>query len=308
MTIYYYADGLKYFTVEKNPVRKDIKDKEGDQYVTVGSSLGGMCVSPFIRWTPCCEKLFRKYKAYHITLPDISSAPNRDLGFVNDLPACKSLRIQNGDEIDLSPLAGNRNLESLDLCWPARYKPFDFTTLPNLRQCWVPLCPELRSILQCRQLVSLSLEGGRHEGILHLETLPALEEFICVNVRGLKGVVFHPNVRLRSLELSYLRNIESCEPLEAITQELRVVELDHVPRMKIEWLAQAEKVECISLRLGPIPSIKFLSGLKNLRILDLFGSKVMDGDLSFRDSLVGEHDKKLWSTGKRWRRPKMPKR
>jgi hypothetical protein len=31
-------------------------------------------------------------------------------------------------------------------------------------------------------------------------------------------------------------------------------------------------------------------------VLDLFGSKVKDGDLSFRDSLKGELDSTLWSS------------
>ena len=303
----YYLDGLKYFTLVKKPNRKYRTDKETGQLVHISDSVFGITVAPAVRWTRFCEKLFRRFKANSITLRHISSAPNKDLGFINALPECKCLRILNGDEIDLSPLAGNRSLQRLDLCWPARYKPFNLRSLPNLRQCKIPICAELRSFLECSQLVSLCLEGGRHDGVLGLETLPQLEEFICVNVRGLRGVKFHPEVRLRALTLAYLRDFEYCDPMEAITQELRVVELDRVPRFKIEWLAKAEKLECIALRLGPIPTIKFLGGLKHLRILDLFGSKVMDGDLSIRDSLVGEHDKKLWSTGKRWRQPKMPR-
>ena len=291
----YYADERKYIFNTRNPLIKSLVDKRGDQMVSISGTICGTMIRPDKAWTPFCEKLFRNFGATRVCLHEISAAPDSSLSFVNDLPGCKSLAIESGKKVDLFPLAGNACLEDLQLYPHAQYKPFDLTTLPNLARCQVPLRPEFNSFLKCTKLVSLCLGGGRHDGVLNLESLRSLEEFICIGVSKLKKVVFHSKARLRSVEFQDMREFESAEPLEAITRDLRVVELSGVPRMKLEWLKHARKADCIALRLGEIPSIRFLAGLKDLRVLDLFGSKVKDGDLSFRDSLKNEIDGKLWS-------------
>jgi hypothetical protein len=174
---------------------------------------------------------------------------------------------------------------------------FDLSGLKNLRRCLIPAVPELKSFLACKGLISLHLCGGRHSENLDLQTLTLLEELFCEGVKKLRQVTLNSKVRLRSLKLSHSKTFEQIVPRRCVAEELRVVELNKVPNVDILWLAEAQKVECISLRLGEIPSINFLKGLKKLQVLDLFGSKVKDGDLSFRDSLKGELDSKLWGTG-----------
>lgn len=292
----YYADARKYFLNTKNPVIDSKPDKKAGQFVGISGSVFGVAIKAPKDWTPFCEALFHKRKANGIVLGDWSGAWNGDLGFINRLPACKHLTIEYGDQIDLSPLGGNRHLEGLQLSGSKRPSELDLASLPNLRRCQMPVYPELMSVLECRNLISLALIGGKHEDTLVLDSLATLEEFICARVGKLKGVVFNPRVRLRTLELSHMKLFESAGPLPSIVNELRDVTLNQVPRMKIDWLSQAKKAECIALRIGEIPSIKFLKGLKRLQVLDLFGSKVKDRDLSFRDSLKGELDPGYWGT------------
>jgi hypothetical protein len=291
----YYVDERKYLLRTKNPITRIKDDKDAGQPIHITGSISGITIRPGIRWTPLCEQVFRKTGANGVRLEEISSAPGGDLSFVNELPGCTRLMVEGGGKVDLAPLARNSQLEDLQISPSVRMREFDLTALPRLRRCQIPVRPELMSILKCQRIVSLWLNGGSYDGIFKLDTLPSLEEFFCSGVAKLKSVVLHPKVRLRSLELAHLKSIESVEPHIAITEELRVVQLNKVPQMKIEWLRHAEKLECIALRLGEIPTVKFLNGLKHLQVLDLFGSKVRDGDLSLRDSLKGELDSTLWS-------------
>jgi hypothetical protein len=293
--IRFYADAKKYLLHTKNPIVNCRTDKAANQLVHVTGTVFGTTIRPAIRWTTFCEKLFRDFDAKAVWLDDISFAPGGSLDFIARLPACKRLTINEGQKVDLSPLAGIRHLEDVHLGPSTRALTFDLGTLPNLRRCQIPICPELMSVLNCCELVCLYLNGGQHSGILQLNCLPSLKEFICVDVAKLKGVALHPQVRLRSLELCHLKELTSIEPQTAITQELRVVELNKLPRFSITWLKQAEKLECVALRLGEIPTISFLQGLQRLQVLDLFGSKVKDRDFSFRDSLKGELDRRFWS-------------
>jgi hypothetical protein len=296
MTLYY-ADERKFLRRTKNPITKLEADRDGDQFVHVTGTIFGITIRPSKRWTPFCDRLFRKMNATSVRLEDISCAPEKSLGFINDLPGCKRLSVEGGEGVELEPLSNNAHLEDLQIGPSVRLvSEFDLATLRNLRRCFVPYVSGLRSFSRCSKLICLGLNGGRHEGIIDLNALSAVEEFICANVVKLRGVVFNSKVRLRSLGLIHMKDFESLEPQAAITQELLNVQLNKVPKMKLEWLRKAEKIECIALRLGEIPTINFLRGLKNLQVLDLFGSKVKDGDLSFRDSLKGELDSTLWSS------------
>jgi hypothetical protein len=218
------------------------------------------------------------------------------LDFLARLPECKSLTIGYQEAIDLSPLVGNENLQRLQLDFRGKGDPgkLEFSALPSLKQCTLPVHPNFRSILECEKLISLGLVGGKHEKVLDLGRLEKIEEFICSDVSKVSGVIFHPRARLRALELTRLKLLNSIEPVQTVVDELRVLTLDKVPRLKIDWLAQAKKAECIALRVGEISSIKFLGGLKRLQILDLFGSKVLDKDFSVRDALKQEMDGKSW--------------
>jgi hypothetical protein len=296
MTLYY-TDERKYLIRTDNPITDLREDKEGGQFVHVTGTIFGITIRPSKRWTSFCNKLFREMRATGVRLEDISCAPNRSLAFINDLPGCKRLSVEGGEGVELSVLSENTDLEDLQIESSVHLEnEFDLTRLRKLRRCFIPYIPALTSFSKCSKLVCLGLNGGQLEGTLDLRSLSALQEFICANVRKLRGVLFNSQVRLRSLELLYMKDFESLEPQTAVTQELLNVQLNKVPRLKFEWLRQAEKIECIALRLGEIPTINFLRGLKNLQVLDLFGSKVKDGDLSFRDSLKGELDSTLWSS------------
>jgi hypothetical protein len=290
----YYADENKRFWYLKQPIFRYRTDKLGDQQVNIDDTVFGTVIRPTRRWTPFCEKLFHQFKANTVRLEEMSWAPDGKLNFINDLPACKSLIIEGEKPIDLSPLAGNPHLEDLQVSPWARVAEFDLTTLPNLRRCFIPLRPPLMSFLNCPDLVCLHLCCGAFEGILNLESLPALEEFMCSNMPRLKGVKLNPKVRLRSLDLADLKSFETIEPLRSVVERLLVVELHKTPRLNPEWLAQARRAECISLGLR-IPSINFLKGLKKLQVLSLFHGKVADQDFRVRDALKGELDHQLYS-------------
>jgi hypothetical protein len=292
----YLVDANKYNLFAKNPITDFKRDKQHGQSVYITNTVFGITIRPGKRWTPFCEKVFAKYKATSIRLDDISFAPNGRLDFITRLPACRRLSIEAGENVDLSPLANNDSLEELAIFPYVSVSEFDLASLKNLRRCIIPVVPELKSFLNCEQLISLQLCGGKHSENLDLSSLDSLEEFFCEGVKNLKQVALNPKVRLRSMRLSNSKTFERIVPQNCITEELRVVELNKVPNIGIRWLAEAEQVECISLRLGEIPTVNFLKGLKHLQVLDLFGSKVQDRDLSILNSLKGELDSKLWGT------------
>jgi hypothetical protein len=293
--IRYYADVKKYYIKTKRIIHETIEDINADQLVHVKSSVWGTIVRPGKRWSPLCEKLFQKFEANGVWLEDISCAPNGTVDFINSLSGCERLVVEGGQKLDLGPLSGNSNLLDLQVYPAVKVSKFDFGSMPSLRRCMVPLIPQAESVLKCQKLISLSLCGGQCEGSLNLDSLSSLEEFFCESVRKINRVVFNPNIRLRSLRLRFLRDFKTLEPLSAVLKNLRVVELEKIPLMEINWLVNAKELECISLRVGEIPSIKFLGGLKKLEVLDLIGTKVKDNDLSLRDSLKGELNSKLWS-------------
>ncbi len=293
MTLYY-SDQNKHNIHAKHIVQKCIKDNQLDQYIDIQNNVFGVTIRPGKKWTSFCEKQYYKHKANHVLLEDIAFAPDNSLNFVNNLHNCQRLTIQNGCKLDLSPLAGNNQLVDLQIYPFVKTLKFDLASLPGLRRCMVPLCPQLLSLMECRNLVCLHLCGGRFEGCIELDSLPALQEFWCSQLSKITQVVFNSEVRLRSLSLMFLKAFKTIEPLRSVVEELLYVKLDKTPLMPIQWLAQAHKVECIALRIGKIPSINCLKYLKNLQVLDLFGSKIMDQDFSVRDSLKGELDSRYW--------------
>ncbi|MCD6052326.1 MAG: hypothetical protein K0Q55_3744 [Verrucomicrobia bacterium] len=295
----YYCDERKFVLHATNFRLDDRTDKSPKQTVTVSQGVSGVRVRPDKQWSPLCEKLFRKEKASCVILggPWSDGAPKLD--FIRDLPECKDLTVSYFKPVDFSPLAGNPHLERLQIFYEGEGDPgtLDLTSLPNLRQCQIPAHRNFFSALKCSKLVSLGLSGGTYKEILDLTELAALEEFICGGVSKIPGVMFSPKARLRALDLCRLKLFESMTPMKSVVEELRDVTLDKLPRLKIDWLADAKKVECIALRVGEIPSINFLAGLKKLQVLDLFGSKVMDKDFSVRAALPQKLDAKLWGTG-----------
>ena len=278
----------------KSPIVRFREDKSNGQLVSVHDTVFGTTIRPSKLWTPFCERIFRSEKANGVWLDDISIAPHGTLAFAANLPKCARLTVERGEQVSLSPLMDSPCFEELQIGTGVRVAEFDLTRLPKLKRLQVPVCKPLMSAVRCVNLVSLILNGGNHPGVLGLEALPSLEELICIGVGHLRRIAIAPKVSLRSLELTNLRYLEGIAPHLALTRELRVVVLNRVPRIGIEWLRQAQKVECIALRIGKIPSIKCLEGLQRLQVLDLFGSKVLDGDLSLRDSLRNELDARLW--------------
>jgi hypothetical protein len=293
----YFIDANKYNLYAKNPITDYHKDKRYSQSVYVTNTVFGVTIRPAKQWTPFCERVFTKYNATSIRLEDISFAPNRSLDFIARLPGCRRLWIEAGENVDLSPLANNESLEELAIFPSVSVSCFDLTSLKNLRRCTLPVLPELKSFLNCERLISLHLSGGRYSEKLNLKSLTSLEELFCEGVKNLKEITLNPKVRLRSMKLLSSRTFERVVPQNCLTEELRVVELNKVPNVDIHWLAEAGKVECVSLRLGEVPSVNFLKKLKHLQVLDLFGSKIKDGDVSILKSLKGELDSKLWGTG-----------
>lgn len=286
----FYADARKFVLMDTNPLIKSFEDKQAGQWVTVVSSVEGVTVRADKAWSPYCEGLFHKYEANRVQLERAEGS----LEFVNGLERCNSVCVVSGKKVDLSPLTDNDRLVDVQLHKSATYLPFDLTSLPNLERCQVPLAPSLMSFLNCEGLVSLCLGGGSHEGELRLESLSSLREFVCVGVSKLTSVVLSPSVRLRSLSLAAMRQPFQLSPMASITEELRVVKLEGVPQFGMDWMGSAAKLECVALRQGEIPSVRFLSGLSRLQVLDLFGSKVLDGDLSVRDGLAGRLDSAYW--------------
>jgi hypothetical protein len=293
----YYCDEQKAFVRSLDFIGRNVSDKQAHQSIGVSHLICGKLIRPEKQWSPCCKKLFLKEQANSLRLGGAWCPWDADLSFLRGLPECKSLTIGFQKPVNLSVLAGNPNIESLQLDYVGSVEPgeFDLTSLPNLKQCQVTMHRNFMSVLKCPQLISLGLFNGKYDGILDLESLPNLEEFICANVGKVRGVVFNSKVRLRALNLSRLKLFETIQPIHSVTEDLRVVTLDKTPKLNIEWLAHANNAECIALRVGAIPSLAFLKGLKKLQVLDLFGSKVLDRDLSFRDSLKNKLDPKLWS-------------
>lgn len=292
----YYCDEQKFGLRVKDPVIYDRRDRALDQSVRVWQRVYGMEIRPDKQWSPFCTKLFHKEQARSVVVGGMWSDAAPKLDFINELPECKDLTVCYSSPVDFSPLIGNRHLERLQLFFEGKGDPgaLDLTSLPALQQCQIPAHPNFYSALKCRGLVSFGLIGGKHDGVLDLSELPALEEFICGGVGKISGAVFHTKTRLRALDLGRLKLFHQMEPMKSVTQELRVVTLDKVPRLKIDWLADAKQAECIALRVGEISSIRFLGGLKKLQVLDLFGSKVVDKDFTVRDALKQEMDAKSW--------------
>jgi hypothetical protein len=292
----YYADINKDRLHARNLFYESEDDPKAGQTIKVTGSPFGIMVEAPKRWSPLCQKFFVQKKANGISLGNVFHPWKSSVAFINDMPECRNLSVNYVGPVDFSALAGNPNLEGLELePLDPDQKPgeFDISSLPNLRRCQVILSPGFDSVFKCKNLVSLSLQGGKHEGILMLDGLPALEEFICREVKKIKGVTLSPDAKLRSLDLTNLKLFEDIRPIKSVVEKLLVVCLQRLPRMKIEWLAQAKNCECISLGLK-IPTIAFLKDLKQLQVLSLFGSKVEDRNFSVRDALAGELDARPW--------------
>jgi len=294
-----YFDAGKQYTGGREFVFDHRTDKSTGWNVLIRGSVFGTSIEPDLQWTPFCEKLFLEVGANGIRLSDFKFAPDNSLDFIKRLPGCTRVEILGQSKIDLSPLMGNSKIVDIQIDQNGTTFEFDLSSLKALRRCHIPMIPELGSFLKCQQLVCLWLDGGKYDGVLDLRSLPGLREFNCALVRKLKGVDFDPKVRLLSLELGYMKEFRSLTPIDSITKDLRYVTLDNIPGFDMLWLATAKKIEGIGLVRSKIPSLNFLKGLKNLHGVDLFGSKVLDGDLSLLDSF-GDYqaDPRLLGTGK----------
>lgn len=297
----YYCDIQKNVIRLKDAIDYEIMDKDAKQIVRVSESIFGVFIRPERCWSPFCRKVFCKEEANGIILGGIWENWEGDLTFIRELPGCKDLTIGYQKPIDLSILSGNRFIKRLQLDFGGKKDAteFEFSSLPNLQQCRIPLQPGFMSALKCPKLVSLWLHRGEYDGTLSLEHLPELGEFICSSVSTVKSVTLNPKARLHALKLAQLKLFESITPIRSVVEELRVATLEKTPRLKYQWLAQADKLECLALRIGTIPTINFLKNLRNLQVLDLFGSKVADGDFAVRDRLTQRLDSKSWGNRKK---------
>lgn len=290
-----YADTMKYNLHSQNDRCGFLGDAALD------SGCLGVIVSPRMGcvWNQSCENAYRQIGATGINLYDIGQAPGGSLKFINALPNCRSVSVAGGSRgIDLSPLAGNECIEDIRVEQFSKVGEFDLSSLPNLRRCHIPLIPEVRSFLKCRKLISLWLDSGKYDGFLDLSEFDSLKEFKCGLVKKISGVRFNQKVRLLALGLFLMKDFEYIEPLNAVYDELRVIDLAKVPKFGINWLSKAKKAECVSLALK-LKSLRFLGELPKLQVLCLFGSKVADKDFSVRDALNNKLDPYLWGTGEK---------
>ncbi len=293
-----YADKRKYLLYPgEKPFSQSRKDDKGGQYVDVLNSAFGMTIRIPRKWTSLCQRLVTQHKVTSIELGNFDETWSGELRFVNDIPLCSNLSITYSIPLDFSALQGNRNLEGLDLDFLGKGDPgrFDLKELPRLRRCTVPAHEHFSSAFGLSQMVSLYIKRGEHKGRLDLRLLTNLKELGCINVSKVTRLQLSSATSLRVLTLAHVRELEAVEPTASVTKELLDLHIERAPKFQLDWLERAKSVECVSLKVGQVPSIKFLSELRHLQVLSLFGTKVLDGDLSLLDRLPRKLDSRYWS-------------
>ena len=86
---------------------------------------------------------------------------------------------------------------------------------------------------------------------------------------------------LNWLQVAHVRNIETLEGLES--SSLKCLEIDTCKKITdFEKIARLHNLEKLILsNCGKIPTLKFISKMKNLKFLSFVNSEIIDGELSY---------------------------
>lgn len=153
-----------------------------------------------------------------------------------------------------------------------------FAELEELSGVWSPYWVNLSSCSRLRTL-HVSQFGDSLETITNAREL----EHLCLiqsRLASLGGL--DRFVNLRRLELSHCSKLGDISALAAVSGTLRDLRLSKCRRVssysalvELELLVELEVADCL-----PLPSLRFLKQLRDLKRLDVYGTRIEDGDLT----------------------------
>lgn len=160
----------------------------------------------------------------------------------------------------------------------SRFDFSQFTELEELSGVWSPFWVNLFSCSRLRTFHVSQFSGA-------LETVPNARELerLCLiqaRVASLGGLERFRN--LCNLELSDCSKLGSISALADVARTLRTLRLSKCRRISsysvlvdLEHLVELEVDDC-----SPLPSLRFLKQLRDLKCLDVYGTRIEDGDLT----------------------------
>lgn len=205
----------------------------------------------------------------------------KDIDFLKELPQLRSLIIGDLTLKLIEPIHFLHNLQKLEL---ETYSdvPVDFTSFPNLTDCWFEWIKGSDSLFECKGLKSLGLNNFKGKSSEPFSSLSRLEKFSLLNsgVEELNGVF--ELTSLRSIRIARLRKLISIKGIKALKdlEELEISACKNIDSFS-EIFSLSKLRTLFLLNTG---NVETLHGIENLKELEKFifyeATNIVDGDLS----------------------------
>jgi Leucine-rich repeat (LRR) protein len=213
-------------------------------------------------------------------LKDLALAQSSDHLDFRRLPALKSMLVsfERGEftnlaasrltELHIVNCKGLRDLEAV-----AAVRNLEVLTLADTR------LSSLAELAKLRKLRALYVENSPVENVDGLEEAPSLANLLIALSRVTTLAPLTKAPRLERLMLYDMRKVTDAECVTAMPR-LKSLKIEGMPLPPLDSLAKLRSIEGLFLKSKvAFPSLEFLRGLRELRVLDLHGS-VTDSDVS----------------------------
>jgi Leucine-rich repeat (LRR) protein len=274
--------------VERNPSTGVITN----EFVTVlGSSTLGL--DRFLKEVRCSRLMLNYAHGWNA----------ENLNFLRELQnPIEELIVIAWTPLDLSPISALTGLREITLhCHPNVV--FNFELLPSLEECTLTWAKGYSSVFGLSRLKRLWVDHLDVENLDVLCELSCLESLKLLNTKARTLDGLEKLKGLKALEISHARRLKSIEALWSLSQ-LRVLELQAITIKNLQFIESLKNLGKLSLgktqigqldslaRLpklrwldlsdikGGIPSIAFVRDMQALEILLIFGTRILEDDLS----------------------------
>jgi len=204
-----------------------------------------------------------------------------DLSFLSDFPDLLYLEVVDQQKVNVAPLQCLENLRGLRLETPGTG--LDFSSFSHLEVFVGDWHPENRNLAHCQELRSLRTWGfkPKSEDLADLTGLTRLERLNLTKtgIHSLAGIEQLED--LRYLEIAYAPRLESLTALATGDLQLRELHLSHAknvesyePVTALSWLRRLWLSSC-----APLANLKWLSGMSRLDFFSFVETNLIDGDL-----------------------------
>lgn len=204
-----------------------------------------------------------------------------DLDFLEGVPDLTELYVQD----PIADISGLVTLKALRwLLLAGNKNKLDFSNFPHLEVLRAGWGTGLKNLDCCRKLRRLyfSKFNPKSKNLLSFSNLTSVEELELVQstIESLEGV--EKLIKLNALELYYMRNLEDFSSLLSLRKTLTKLRFGHCKKLEgIEKVAELGSLKALAITdCGEIPSIGFITRLKNLDFFSFVNTNVIDGDLT----------------------------